>query len=356
MIFKANPKNILIFSPNWVGDTIMSMPMVRSVRAQFPNAKIFVVARPEVAVLWESDRTANKVWLFDIFAPGTKLIDYIILMLKIRRHRIDCAIILPLAFRLALLCVLSGVSVRIGYNTSHRGIILTKSIEYDFKRLTQEHMIDNYLNIAKQCGIPATQRDPALLVNSAVYQKLIGVLSASGVSSGDFLVGVAPGAAYGPAKRWPEGKFLLLVKRLIEEMHAKIVLLGSASESSVAEKIATSLGACVCNLVGKTSLIEAAAVIKRCDLLVSNDSGLMHLGYAVNTSTVGIFTSTSNVWTGPRWQAPGKHISVRSRIECSPCFSKACSVHKYRCLNSISVDDVWSAITTLSTPKRQEHA
>ncbi|MBP7089062.1 MAG: lipopolysaccharide heptosyltransferase II, partial [Candidatus Omnitrophica bacterium] len=315
---------ILIFAPNWVGDTIMSMPLVRSIRAQFPDSKIILIARPHLASLWQEEAFSDGVWLFDIFNKRTPLSGYIDLALKIKKIKFDLAIILPHSFRWALLVYLLKIPKRVGYAVKGRGFLLTKSLKYKFSDITKKHMIDGYLELVRLCNIEPSYKEVFLRLSDEISERSLKILYQYGIGSSESIIAIAPGALYGPAKRWPLEYFASLADTLAKELNVKIAILGSSNEQELAMEIKELMQEKAINLTGQTDLITTAGIIKRSLLLISNDSGLMHLGVAVNTKTIGIFGSTSSRWTGPYGKAISKQRVVCSSLACSPCFKKTC--------------------------------
>jgi heptosyltransferase-2 len=246
------------------------------------------------------------------------------------------------AFEAALIARLAGIKIRVGYNTDGRGFLLSHSVVRGTEVL-KLHQVEYYLTLLRGLGWDAPTRDPALRAGSESVTRVRALLSSKGIEDGDLLVGLSPGAAYGPAKRWPVERFAAIGDRAILEWGARVVVIGTEKEKDLGETLISATAPGAVNLCGMTGLGEALALIKRCQLFVSNDSGLMHVAAALDVPTVAIFGSTNPVATGPR----GKNARiVKQDMECSPCLKPECPVG-YRCLLSVQAGDVWREMEDL---------
>jgi len=209
--------------------------------------------------------------------------------------------------------------------------------------ILQKHQVEYYLAVLRAMDWEAPAREPRLHVGHGDTAVARGLLSSRGIEEGDFLVGLSPGAMFGPAKRWPVDRFAAIGDMAAERWGAKVVLLGSKKDDSTCLDLARAMEHHVLNLCGKTSLGEAMALIKACRFFISNDSGLMHVGAALGTPTVAVFGSTNPVATGPRgkWTRIVKHD-----LDCSPCLKPECPIG-YPCLLSIGPEEVWNAMEEL---------
>jgi len=174
------------------------------------------------------------------------------------------------------------------------------------------------------------------------------ILAGRGIQKGDFLIGVAPGASYGPAKMWFPERFAAVADRLADKFSAKVVLFGSAGDRARTQSVQRHSSHSLIDLAGETSLKDAIALISGCNLFISNDSGLMHLAGALSVPLVSIFGSTNPTTTSP----PGKRsIIIHKNIHCSPCLKKECPTD-FRCMDLIQADDVYDAAEQLLVPGR----
>ncbi|MDP2277990.1 MAG: lipopolysaccharide heptosyltransferase II, partial [Nitrospirota bacterium] len=244
-------------------------------------------------------------------------------------------------FDAALIAFLSGIPQRIGYNRDWRGFLLTDSIPFnnDDRKI---HHIEYYLNILRQAGIDAEFSLPYIYLS--LNERIRARDTLKGLKRP--VVGINPGASYGSTKRWQPEKFAEVTRKIISEFGGSVVIFGGQSETGIAEEIASSpqllpLAARVLLMAGKTDLRELSALISECDTLLTNDSGPMHIGYAVRTPMAAIFGSTDPELTGPLGKG---NIVIKKNIECSPCFERTCGRNKMDCMDAITTDDVFDAI------------
>jgi heptosyltransferase-2 len=343
-IDKSQIHRILVRGTNWIGDVVMSLPSLEAVRANFPGRKISVLAKPWVAPLYESHPAVDEVLPYQRatwFPRG--LADIIGTALRLRRQNFDLAILFQNAFEAALLAFLAGIRYRVGYNTDARAFLLSHSISRD-PEVMKQHQVEYYLSILRSMGWEAPAKDPVLHIVPKDEETAEKLLASHGISSHDFLLGLSPGATYGPAKRWPAERFAVIADWAAERWGAKVLLMGSDAETELCKALSQKMKRKALNLSGRTTLGEAMALIKRSQFFVCNDSGLMHLAAALNVPTVAIFGSTDGVATGPR----GKYARiVRERVECSPCLEPECPFGHYRCMLNITAARVWEELESL---------
>jgi len=342
-IDKSTIHRILIRATNWVGDAVMSMPAFEAVTENFPESYITVLARPWVIPLYESHPAVNEVIPYKRGYGYLKdSSEFLRVIRLIRGLHFDMAVLFQNAFEAALIARLAGIKIRVGYNTDGRGFLLSHSVVRGTEVL-KLHQVEYYLTLLRGLGWDAPTRDPVLRAGSESVTRVRALLSSKGIEDGDLLVGLSPGAAYGPAKRWPVERFAAIGDRAIQEWGARVVVIGTEKEKDLGETLISATAPGAVNCCGMTGLGEALALIKRCQLFVSNDSGLMHVAAALNVPTVAIFGSTDPVATGPR----GKNARiVKQDMECSPCLKPECPVG-YRCLLSVQAGDVWREMEKL---------
>ncbi|MEW5725364.1 MAG: lipopolysaccharide heptosyltransferase II, partial [Thermodesulfobacteriota bacterium] len=171
--------------------------------------------------------------------------------------------------------------------------------------------------------------------------------------SGAFLVGIAPGAAYGPAKEWPADRFAAAADLILDENPGAALIFGSASEAAAAGRVAAVMRRRAVDLAGRTNLAEAAALIARCTLFLTNDSGLMHLAAAVDTPLVAVFGSTNPVTTSPTGR---RQRLVRKPVECAPCLKTHCDRPRQVCMDLITPGEVAAAALELLSREGEVNA
>jgi heptosyltransferase-2 len=342
-IDKTRIRRILVRATNWVGDVVMGMPALDALRLNFPESHIAVLVRPWVAALFEKHPGVDQIVPYTRGRGFSKDFAEMFRVIRlIRSLKFDLAVLFQNAFEAALLAYLGGVPLRIGYNTDGRRVLLSHAVMRDAEIL-KKHQVEYYLAILRAMGWEAPTREPHLHVGEKEAGAMGGLLSSHGVTEEDFLVGLSAGAMFGPAKRWPVERFAAIGDWSCERWGAKVALIGSEKDGATCSDLSRAMKSEVLNLCGKTSLGEAMALIRKCRIFVSNDSGLMHVAAALGVPTVAIFGSTNPVATGPR----GRQARiVKHDLDCSPCLKPECRIG-YRCLLSVEADEVWDVMEKL---------
>lgn len=341
IINKKNPINkILIFSPNWIGDTVISTALVSSIRKEFPLSSIVIAANKYVYPLWEANPLVKEVWGCEMRGLDY-IISYIKFIFRLRKDHFDLAIILPHCFRYALFAFLAGIPLRVAYNIGHRKILLTHSLNYGAS-LRKEHMLDNYLAILSAVGIKSRSRELVLRVDSENEARVENLLKMNQISRDEVVIGVGPGAIYGEAKRWPKEKYARIIEALIKEYGVRVFVFSGSGEKVLGGWFRQNVHSHSVNFFYNCLLSEVMGLVKRCSLFIGNDSGLVHIASAMKIKTISLFGSTS-----PRWTAPcgENNIIITKHVSCGPCFARRCSLGLYSCLNSISVKDIMNAVS-----------
>ena len=323
-------RRILVRAPNWLGDAIMGLPALRGLLDFFPRAEIAVLAAPTLAPLFTGQ-------------PGvTEIIDYPQgagqwPRLWELRGRYDLALVLPNSLASAFGLWLAGVPDRVGFNADGRRLFLTVAVT-GRRRLAGLHTVYYLLGLLQAFGEVRNLTPPALYPAAAEVEAAMELLEKPGLAGGPW-VGLSPGAAYGPAKRWPPERFAALGTLLQEEFGARLVLLGGPEDSGAADQVKEELASPALDLVGQTGLRQALAVLSQMQLLITNDSGLMHAAAALAVPVVAIFGSTDPGATGP---FTSRATVLHHPRPCSPCFKRTCDTD-YECLTDISVAEAAAA-------------
>jgi len=331
-------KTILIRGTNWIGDVIMSLPAVSSVRLTFPGARITVLAKPWVADIYRACPDIDDVIVFQ--SPGVHdgIGGKIRLAGELREEKFDLALLLQNAIEAALIAWRARIPLRAGYNSDCRGPLLTHSVQRT-REIRRVHQIGYYLEMVRSLGFATAGKNIHILPDADARAAAETILAEQGIQKGDTLIGIAPGASYGPAKMWFPERYAAVADKLADEFSAKVILFGSSGDRERTDLVQRHSSHSLIDLAGKTALREAIALIHRCDLFISNDSGLMHLAGALDVPLVAIFGSTNPVATSP---AGDRSRVIHKDVPCSPCLKKECPTD-FRCMDLIQVDDVYNA-------------
>jgi heptosyltransferase-2 len=345
MINDPSIHRILVRVPNWVGDLVMAFPALEALRENFPRSTLVALARPWVTPLLENHPCVDRVM---VLRKGRGYPWDGIALLKtvaeVRRTRFDLALLFQNAFEAALISRLAGIPIRIGYGTDGRGFLLSHSIPRD-REAKRRNQVEYYLHLIRAMNWKAETRNPRLHVGDRQRAAAEALLKAFGIADTDLLVGLSPGAVYGPAKRWPAERFAAVGDRAVETWGAKVLVVGSGGDKEICDAVTLGMRAPAVNLCGRTNLDEVAGVIQRCRAFVTNDSGLMHVAAALDVPLVAIFGSTNPEATGPR--SPKARV-IRHSMSCAPCLKPECTKN-YACLQSIEAEEVWRELEALFT-------
>ncbi len=326
------PANILVRMPNWVGDLVMATPVLSDLRDAFPKAQITAMSQSPTAELLQHDASIDE--LFTFTRPENKFLrreELRNITRKIETGKFDTAILLTNSFSSAWWCWQGKIERRIGYPAYFRSLILTDVVSWPKEKI---HQVDLYKRLLEPLGIPHSDTQPRLYVSKKEVAASKELLYQRGYIDGKKLIGINPGATYGSAKCWPAERFRELALELSKD--AFVVFFGDTATSKMVREICQGLPENVLNLAGVTTLRELACIIKDCNLLITNDSGPMHIASAFNTPLVALFGSTDEIVTGPY----GKPDAVINKhASCSPCLKRVCPID-FRCMKEISVREV----------------
>lgn len=364
-----HPRHILVRGTNWLGDAVMTTPALLRLREKFPDAHISLLTPEKLADLWKFNPTVDSTISI---APGEGVFA---VAKKIRAGNFDLALVLPNSPRSALETFLAGVPKSIGYSRPWRNFFLTQTVAprpdavkmrkrsiAEINQLIAQapeargqisetgpqtpdsvHQVHDYLHLVAALGANPAPLPPRLVVDDVevndARQKFIG-------ANPELIIGLNPGAEYGPAKRWPVDRFIAAAKQIQQKTRCTWLLFGGKNDIAIINRIESELrspNSDLRNLAGKTSLRELMALLKSCRVLLTNDTGPMHVAAALGVPVVVPFGSTSPELTGPISSDAVRHQLLKANVPCAPCFLRECPID-FRCMNSISVDAVVKAV------------
>jgi heptosyltransferase II len=322
------PFRIVLRSPNWLGDSVMAVPAVRAIKAGRPDAHITVAAPGRIAPVWRLIPEVDEVLpIPERSVFGTALV------LK-RQAPFDVAILFPNSLRSALEAWFARVPRRVGFRGHRRSWLLNQIIPERDEPGPLEHQSISYLRIAQGIGANVWRDDLSVVPN--IPDGTEAVLPRTSTIK----IALCPGAEYGPAKRWLPERFAETAAAISAQSNAHWVLFGTERDAPIGEIIAKELGENCTNRIGKTSLEQLMAELRECRLLLTNDTGTMHLATLLGVPVVAIFGSTEPRLTGPL----GERTTVlRHQVECSPCFLRECPID-FRCMKAVSTEEAIRAV------------
>jgi heptosyltransferase-2 len=322
---------VVVRAPNWVGDAVMALPAIAAVRAACRDSSLTVAGPPAVLPLFEEETPAAQDALLAL--PDSRREASLL-----RGARFDIALLLPNSFRAAWVARRAGIAERWGYARHARRWILTRGVAPPRRRV---HQSAYYLELVRALGMEAAEAVPRIGASAHSRARANELLFREGVPGNAVIVGFAPGAAYGHAKRWPPARAAALAARLARERGAVCVLIGAAGDRDAGREIESALPADVhvVNLIGRTDLRTAIGVLHRCGAFVSNDSGAMHLAAAAGVPVTAMFGPTDERATAPL----GDHDVLIHQVFCRPCMLRDCPID-HRCMKGITVEAAFAAV------------
>ena len=369
---RLSPGHILVRGVNWLGDAVMTTPALQRLRERFPESSITLLTHEKLAGLWHDHPSLNAVITFasgeSPWAIGRRL----------RVEGFQTALVLPNSPRSALEVWLAGIPQRVGYARSWRNWFLTRAVpprpgqgrmhklskseierriyvpasgQEHAKRSQQHgtrntHQIHDYLHLISAFGANESPVPPLLHVARSEIEKVAHRFGLRpDPQKNQPIFGLNASAEYGPAKRWPSERFIAAAREIRQHTNCLWLILGGNSDASLASEVQLAIGdqQAALNLAGKTSLRELMALLKLCRVLLTNDTGPMHVAAALGTPVVALFGSTSPELTGPGLPGEaGRHL-LQSDVPCSPCFRRTCPID-FRCMTGIGVEDVVAAV------------
>lgn len=326
---------ILIRLPNWLGDAVMASGAVRRFVEEHPDDEIHLQGEPSALPVYF--HLPDNVELEPLDPMWRRSLGGVRDASKaIKSKSFDQCYLLTNSFSSALLPWLSAIPERIGYKAHWRSGLLTMNIPRPaglhhaslYNRLLNEN--DSF--VQPVITISDEERSEAnKLLNSLGFEK-------------ERLVGVAAGAAYGPAKCWPHDRYLQLSQRLISQSSTQNVFFGSPAEAESANELASRSGSDAESLAGRTSLRQLFALIEQCRLIISNDSGVMHVAWALQRPHIALFGPTNQDATGPVHD--NAHV-INKRLDCAPCMKRTCPLKHHKCMKEIEVDEVYKLVESI---------
>ncbi len=339
----VNPTDRILVTQTggWIGDMILLTPALRALKRVYPQSYLALLIRPLVANLMNTCPHVDEV-IVDKKGQGVSAVQsFCRLVRRIRRGRFDLAVVLhPTSFRNALIPFLAGVPLRIGSNVSGRCILLSQSCADD----THLHEANRYLRVLQLMGIDEPAFDLEFWHTDADRRVVHQLLSGCNVNPEDRIVGINLGTTWG-TKSWSLNRFADVIAGIQNRFEGAVVLTGSSSDAGLGNAVQKLVKAKVINLIGKTTVLQLGALIERCNLYLTCDSGPMHIAAAVGTPTIALFGPTNPMRHQPYGEV---HHVIEKDVSCRPCYKRKCMRKDAPnlCMTEIQATDVIERITT----------
>ena len=322
----------------------MCEPALSQVRTLFPEAEITLLVKPGIADLLAQHPAVNRTLVYDDRGRHAGLVGKWTLAGVLRRHRFDLAILFQNAFEAALISFLAGIPRRFGYATDGRTLLLTDPVTVP-PRTAQRHQVEYYWDLLKPLGGHGPAPAPRLFVTPDESVLIAGRLADAGIGPSDLVIGVNPGSTYGHAKRWLPDRYAEVVNRVVKDAQSRsgarvgVAILGAKGEEPLGKTIAEQIKARTVVCSGQTTVRELMALVKRCQLFLTNDTGPMHVAAAFQVPLVAVFGPTDWQTTSP-FGVDAK--LVRQPVSCAPCLLRECPID-HRCMTGVTVEQVYAA-------------
>ncbi len=339
------PQRILIIKPSSLGDVVHALPVLAGLRQAYPTAHIAWIVGTSFAPLLHGHPLLDEVIPFDrarfgrLWRDPLACIAFWRFVAEVRRRRFDLILDLQGLIRSGLLASFSGARRRIGFSDAREGAWLCYTQRVDAGS-GEIHAVEKNLRLLAALGLPARAAEFPLPIGAAEAHAARRLLTDAGLPNDRGFVAVMPGARW-KSKLWPVERFAALIDAIHTEHGLRCVLLGSPAERALAETMCAASRCGPCDLVGRTTLRELAALLARAQVAVSSDSGPMHIAAALRTPVVALFGPTSAQRTGP--YSPLARIAVH-RVPCAPCLRRTCPLGHHECLRGLSVAQVLAEV------------
>lgn len=338
-------RNILIIKLRYVGDVLLATPVLRALKAAYPEARLTMVVNQGTEDILTHNPDVDDV----LVVKKSSLVDQFLFLRDLRRRRFDCVLDLTDGDRSALLAWISGAPVRLGFNSEERwrGLLYSQIVR---SRVEKEHRVDRDLAVLQPLSISAAGKVPTLVISQEDELAAERILIEVGIVEQGMrrrLVMLQPAARYW-FKAWPEERFAELADRLGKECGCQVLIGGGPQDVELAERICRRTHTACAVVAGRATLLQYAALLKRCALFVGNDSGAMHIATAMGTPVVALFGPSDPREWGP---CGGQADVIYKGLDCRACFHPTCQRGENNCMRLITVDEVYASAVRMMNNK-----
>ena len=330
-------KRIIIVRMDRIGDVVLSTPVIKAVRNAYPDSHIAVLVRPYAREVVEGNPYIDEVITYDKSEKEKGLFGKIMFIVGLRNKKFDLAIILHPKNSSHILAYLAGIPKRLGYDKK-LGIFLTKKIPHT-KQYGLKHEIDYALGLLRYIGIESSDKSLHVPVNKSSEERIKGIFDKNGISQNDPVITIHPAASC-RSRRWKLERFVKVSDVLAKKYGARIIIISGPDDKAMGDRVAELMKSRALNLSGKTSVSDIVSILRRSKLLISNDSGPVHISCAVGTPVISIFGRNDRGLSPERWGPVGsRDIALHKDVGCEICLAHNCKLG-FKCLDMISVADV----------------
>ena len=331
---------ILIVRLDRIGDVVLSTPVIKALRDAYPKSRISFLTGPHCREILEGNPHLDEVIIYDKKERERGILGNLRFISRLRKIKFDLAVILHPTNRSHLIAFLAGIPERVGYDKK-MGILLTKKIPH-LKQLGLKHEIDYTLDILRYIGIEPKERRLCMPINDDSELKVGDIFAKCGIKEGDLVITLNPGGSC-PSKRWGLENYIKVGNDAARRYGARIVVICGSLDKSLGDNVADSISAKAVNLSGRTTVGDLASVLRRSRLLISNDSGPVHIACAVGTPVIAIFGRSDRGLSPERWGPTGEDdVALHKDVGCAVCLAHNCELG-FKCLEAITVDEVLKA-------------
>lgn len=344
-MLRRQPSRILVIRLDRIGDLVLSTPVLTALRDAFPGAAVSVMVQPVCEDLVQGHPAVHEVIVYDKRGKHRSPFQTMRFALSLRSHKFDVALVLHPTNRSHWIVWLAGIPTRIGYARKLGAWLLNRPLVHRKQEGTR-HERDYTLELLKPLGITPRAIPPTVALQDKAKSSVEAMLTQASIPSTHRLVTIHPSASC-PSKRWLPERFAQVADRLIEEQGVSVCIVAAATELVHAEAVKRAMRRDAVMLAGKLSVAELTACLVRSELLVSNDSGPVHIAAAVGTAVVDIFGRNQRGLSPQRWGPIGEgHIILHKDVGCVTCLAHNCDI-QFRCLTELTVDEVYQAAASL---------
>ena len=337
-------KRILIVRTDRIGDVLLSTPVIKALRENYPNAYMAMMVSPYAKDIVDGNPYLDEVIIYDKGGLHKSWPRSIKFSRNLKKKRFDLALVLHPANRVHLVTFFARIPRRIGYDRK-LGFLLTDRIKHT-KQLGEKHQLEYALDLVRYLGIEPKDKNLFMPIKPESEKRVEELFQQGGINKTDKLLAIHPGASC-PSKIWPNERFADAAARLIERYGFKVLVIAGPKDLALAQSLIKHMHKPAVNLAGKTSVSQLASVLKRCNLFISNDSGPVHIAASVGTPVISIFGRNQKGLGPVRWGPTGKKDKIlHKEVGCIECLAHNCT-KKFACIKAITVDDVINAADSI---------